>query len=79
MRAELASRARIRGEITLVVEARRAAADAARLRRPFQRGLWRLQNAEGVDEKEALKRVARERGMGKSDAYRNLQRERAKR
>jgi len=30
--------------------------------------------AEGLSEKDALKRIARERGMGKSDAYRELQR-----
>jgi 16S rRNA (cytidine1402-2'-O)-methyltransferase len=33
--------------------------------------------AENLDEKDALKRAARERGMGKSEAYRELQRERA--
>ena len=35
--------------------------------------------AEGLSEKDALKRVARERGMGKSDAYRELQREQTRR
>jgi 16S rRNA (cytidine1402-2'-O)-methyltransferase len=35
--------------------------------------------ADGVEEKDALKRVARERGLGKSEAYRELQRERGKR
>jgi 16S rRNA (cytidine1402-2'-O)-methyltransferase len=34
-----------------------------------------LMQAEGLSEKDALKRVARERGMGKSEAYRELQRE----
>jgi 16S rRNA (cytidine1402-2'-O)-methyltransferase len=34
--------------------------------------------AEGLDEKDALKRVARERGVSKSDVYRELQRERSK-
>ena len=33
----------------------------------------------GVDEKEALKRLARELGQSKSDVYRELQRERARR
>ena len=32
--------------------------------------------AEGLDEKEALKQIARERGVSKSDVYRELQRER---
>jgi 16S rRNA (cytidine1402-2'-O)-methyltransferase len=34
--------------------------------------------AEGLTEKDALKRIARESGQGKSDLYRELQRERAK-
>ena len=38
-----------------------------------------LQAAAGIDEKEALKRLARELGQSKSDLYRELQRERAKR
>ena len=33
---------------------------------------------EGLDEKDALKRVARERGVSKSEIYRELQRERSK-
>jgi 16S rRNA (cytidine1402-2'-O)-methyltransferase len=33
----------------------------------------------GIDEKEALKRIARELGQSKSEVYRELQRERAKR
>jgi 16S rRNA (cytidine1402-2'-O)-methyltransferase len=33
---------------------------------------------ESLAEKDALKRVARARGMGKSEAYRELQRERSK-
>jgi 16S rRNA (cytidine1402-2'-O)-methyltransferase len=31
--------------------------------------------SENLSEKDALKRVARERGIGKSEAYRELQRE----
>jgi 16S rRNA (cytidine1402-2'-O)-methyltransferase len=34
-----------------------------------------LMKAEGMGEMDALKRVARERGVGKSEAYRELQRE----
>jgi 16S rRNA (cytidine1402-2'-O)-methyltransferase len=37
-----------------------------------------LQAEGGVDEKEALKRLARELGQSKSDLYRELQRERAR-
>jgi 16S rRNA (cytidine1402-2'-O)-methyltransferase len=38
----------------------------------------RLEASEGLSEKDALKRLARELGQGKSDLYRELQRERAK-
>jgi 16S rRNA (cytidine1402-2'-O)-methyltransferase len=36
----------------------------------------RLMKAEGLSEKDALKRAARERGMGKSEVYREWQRAR---
>lgn len=38
----------------------------------------RLMDVEGLDQKSALKRVARERGIGKSDAYRLMIAERAR-
>jgi 16S rRNA (cytidine1402-2'-O)-methyltransferase len=38
----------------------------------------RLQAESGVDEKEALKRLARQLGQSKSELYRELQRERAR-
>jgi 16S rRNA (cytidine1402-2'-O)-methyltransferase len=34
-----------------------------------------LMKSDGISEMDALKRIARERGMGKSEAYRELQRE----
>ena len=37
-----------------------------------------LQAEAGIDEKEALKRLARELGQSKSELYRELQRERAR-
>jgi 16S rRNA (cytidine1402-2'-O)-methyltransferase len=77
VRAELAGRDRVRGEITLVVEARRVITEQAV--QSISARLVELQKSEGMDEKEALKKVARERGIGKSDAYRELQRERAQR
>ena len=78
VRAELAARERVRGEITLVVEALPiAAGDSGAI--SISARLLELQKSDGIDEKEALKKIARERGMGKSDAYRELQRERAKR
>ncbi len=78
VRDDLAARDRIRGEITLLVEPVMAAATAtapvsltARLRQ--------LAESEGLDEKDGLKRLARELGQSKSDLYRELQRERARR
>jgi 16S rRNA (cytidine1402-2'-O)-methyltransferase len=75
VKANLAQRDRIRGEITLVVEA-----VPLTQARPSTSLLARLQHleAEGLTEKDALKRIARESGQGKSDLYRELQRERAK-
>ena len=76
--AALAARDRVRGEMVLLLTVAPAAADAAPAQSLGAR-VQALQAAEGLDEKDALKRAARERGMGKSDAYRELQRERAKR
>ena len=85
-RRELASRDRIRGEITLLVEARPRAAgeeDAAGAPVKITDRIARLQAEAGsgaqIDEKEALKRIARELGLSKSELYRELQRERARR
>jgi 16S rRNA (cytidine1402-2'-O)-methyltransferase len=77
VRAELASRDRIRGEITLLVEGRvretaaKSVSVAARISE--------LERSASLTEMDALKRIARERGISKSDVYRELQRERAKR
>ena len=75
IKGNLAQRDRVRGEITLLVE-------ALPLTEALQSTslLTRLQQleAEGLSEKDALKRIARESGQGKSDLYRELQRERAK-
>jgi 16S rRNA (cytidine1402-2'-O)-methyltransferase len=82
-RRELANRDRVRGEITLLVEAcpRTAAegpnAEGAPVKVADRVAL--LVAEHGIDEKEALKRLARELGQGKSDIYRELQRERARR
>jgi 16S rRNA (cytidine1402-2'-O)-methyltransferase len=82
-RRELAARDRIRGEFTLLVEARpRSVADgqtAAEAPASIHDRVAHLQAETGIDEKEALKRLARELGRSKSDLYRELQRERARR
>jgi len=84
VRRELASRDRIRGEIVLLVEppaksgspTDSPAANAAREKIAVR--IARMQAESGLDEKEALKRLARELGQSKSDLYRELQRERAR-
>jgi 16S rRNA (cytidine1402-2'-O)-methyltransferase len=73
----LSSRDRVRGEIVLLIEATKAALPAKGSASVSQR-LLQLMEAEGLDEKDALKRIARERGVSKSDVYRELQRERSK-
>lgn len=83
VRRELAARDRIRGEITLLVEmppktGSPAAAHEAAAQKIAGR-IAQLQSESGIDEKEALKRLARELGRSKSELYRELQRERAKR
>lgn len=76
--AKLSQRDRIRGEITLLVEARSASQSESSSRSIVER-VAELRESENLDEKDALKRIARERGISKSDVYRELQRERAKR
>lgn len=79
IRRELASRDRIRGEFVLLIEVGALSADApVQNEEKIATRVARL-TAEGLDEKEALKRLARELGQSKSDLYRELQRERAKR
>jgi 16S rRNA (cytidine1402-2'-O)-methyltransferase len=77
----LAARDRVRGEFTLLVEApARSATEAssAQANEKIAVRIARLQQQLGIDEKEALKRLARELGQSKSDIYRELQRERAR-
>jgi 16S rRNA (cytidine1402-2'-O)-methyltransferase len=82
LRRELAARDRIRGEITLLVEIpdedSRRSSSAASSERLTDR-VTRLQAEAGIDEKEALKRLARDLGQSKSQLYRELQREKARR
>lgn len=79
VREALAKRESVRGEMVLLLSgevaestgeaaAKGSVADAVRA----------LMKADGLDEKDALKRVARERGMGKSEAYREWQRGRGR-
>ena len=52
---------------------------AFRTRETISARVARLQSEEGLAEKDALKRLARESGQSKSELYRELQRERARR
>jgi 16S rRNA (cytidine1402-2'-O)-methyltransferase len=80
VRATLAARGVIRGEITLLVEVpARAAANRAQAGESLTARIGRMQSEMEIDEKEALKRLAREVGKSKSELYRELQRERARR
>ncbi len=84
VRRELLSRDRIRGEITLLVEAPRPASSSGSAQgsetapEKIAARVARMAAEGGIDEKEALKRLARELGRSKSDLYRELQRERAR-
>jgi 16S rRNA (cytidine1402-2'-O)-methyltransferase len=69
VRAQLAERERVRGEMVVLVEAPPAAA-AGLADESIPSLVGRLMKDEGLSEKDALKRAARERGMGKSEVYR---------
>jgi 16S rRNA (cytidine1402-2'-O)-methyltransferase len=79
VRRELGGRDRMRGEITLLIEApaELAGAPPAESKERIVDRIARLRAENGIDEKEALKRLARELGRAKSEVYRELQRERA--
>jgi 16S rRNA (cytidine1402-2'-O)-methyltransferase len=83
IKKELGSRDRVRGEFVLLIEApaqsAKALAQDAEQRLTLSDRVARLQSESGIDEKEALKRLARELGQSKSELYRELQRERARR
>jgi 16S rRNA (cytidine1402-2'-O)-methyltransferase len=78
VRKSLSDRDRIRGEMVLLIDAP-TGVEPAKAGGTIQEQLSHWMKAEGLDEKDALKRVARDRGVSKSDVYRELQRERSKR
>ncbi len=79
-RRELVRRDRMRGEITLLVQLQppSGAVPAAAAPMKIADRVARIQVESGVDEKEALKRLARQLGQSKSELYRQLQRERSR-
>jgi len=74
--ATLKGRERIRGEMTLLIEARPPQKKSEQS--SISDRIAALQNSEDLDEKAALKRIARERGLSRSEVYRELQRERGR-
>ena len=68
----LTARASVRGEMVLILSLTEAAPEQQTA--TIKQAVDALMNSEGLSEKDALKRVARERGIGKSEAYRELQR-----
>jgi 16S rRNA (cytidine1402-2'-O)-methyltransferase len=74
--ALLAARDSVRGEMVLTLSGELAAAESTEV---SLAAAVRALIATGLDEKDALKQVAKERGMGKSDAYREWQRSKGKR
>ena len=78
VRATLAERGGVRGEMVLLIEVKPGAAEGASVEVPLRERLAELVRTEGLSEMDALKRVARERGMSKSELYRELQRSQSK-
>jgi len=69
VRAQLGSRPSVKGEITLLI----GKADAPSINTTVSaEDAVRALEAEGVPRMEAIKRVARERGLGKRDIYKQL-------
>jgi 16S rRNA (cytidine1402-2'-O)-methyltransferase len=74
VRSQLAARPSVRGEIVLMLAPSPTLSSSGK-RASFAVEVAALMKSEGISEMDALKRVARERGIGKSEAYRELQRE----
>jgi 16S rRNA (cytidine1402-2'-O)-methyltransferase len=71
----LKARGEVKGEITLLIgKAEESAQKAAPARVSVRERVELIMAEDGVDEKGALKKVAKEMGVSKSEAYRELQR-----
>ena len=75
VRAAIAQRDGLRGEMVLLLAGEPGQTEEAG-KESLAEAVRTLMKAEEMDEKDALKRVARERGIGKSEAYREWQRSR---
>jgi 16S rRNA (cytidine1402-2'-O)-methyltransferase len=74
LRQQLATRQVVRGEMVLMFAPSPMKDSTETIQVSVASEVTALMASEGLTEKDALKRVARERGMGKSEAYRELQR-----
>ena len=75
VRSQLAARPSVRGEIVLMLAPTPIETSSEKKRPSLASEVAALMESEGISEMDALKRIARERGIGKSEAYRELQRE----
>ncbi len=75
--AQLEQRGEVRGEITLLIGKAEDAAQAAPAKKTVGQRVQELMRDEKLEEKNALKQVAKEFGLSKSEAYRELQRSKA--
>ncbi len=75
LRSQLSARASVRGEIVLMLALSSSETSTDQKKASLATEVAALMMSEGIGEMDALKRVARERGIGKSEAYRELQRE----
>jgi len=75
--ASLKAREAVKGEITLLIgKAEEKHVETAVLsRQTVKQRVEQIMDEEKIDEKAALKKVAKERGVSKSEAYREMQRE----
>ena len=78
LRQTLAARDSIRGEMVLLLDAQPPAAHPDTSGGSVSERVRALEQSEQLSEKDALKRIAKERGVSKSDIWRELQRERAR-
>src|SRR5205809_1432592 len=70
----LNARPEIKGEITLLIDKAEETSQKATERVTVRERIQRIMSEERTDEKAALKKVAKEMGISKSEAYRELQR-----
>jgi 16S rRNA (cytidine1402-2'-O)-methyltransferase len=78
LRGQLGARERIRGEMVLLVAAEPRRTNTSPAGGTLSQRLADLAQSEGLSEMDTLKRIARERGVAKSELWRELQRERAR-